>query len=195
MVILNSMATSAWLFRWSSVRTKCVGTFTILSVLLNLSTLIAKPRPYFLRNVLLWDWHSIALFIDVVCVKKQRIGMIRTCNLQYADAAQPHTIGSACQGLPSHWRRCPILHPHLSCYASFVQLHFLVFLVFTVTCFVAIFPLKRMARRVLNKERGITFFQIRFWSTACVLIFQFFNCHIFPSVSLFLSRLQTYLSH
>lgn len=94
---------SAWLLRCSNVRLMIVGTFTTLSVLLNCSTQIAKMRPHFLRSKLLQEKSSLALSMNVLCAREERIRMIGKCNLQYADAAQLHTTGNACQGIPSHW--------------------------------------------------------------------------------------------
>ena len=96
---------SAWLDRCSNVRLMIVGTFTTLSVLLNCSTQIAKTRPHFLRSkLLLPEKNSLVLCMNVLCAREERIRMIGICNLQYADAAQLHTTGCACQGIPSFWR-------------------------------------------------------------------------------------------
>jgi hypothetical protein len=164
---------SAWRVRCSNVRLMIVGTFTTLSVLLNCSTQIVKTRPHFLRSkLLLPEKISLVLCMNVLCAREERIRMIGICNLQYADAAQLHTTGCACQGIPSFWRcLCS-----LSCYVLLWNQDFL----FLTVCnfFPVTSPLKqRKAPMAICKGRGIrlrdqmdkSFIVIEFWSTACVL--------------------------
>ena len=84
--ILNSFCLC--LDRCSNVRSMIVGAFTTQSVLLNCSTRIANSMPHFWGTKLQPDKISLAPFMNVLCAREKGTRMIRTSNVQYADAAQ-----------------------------------------------------------------------------------------------------------
>ena len=168
----NSLLTSAFLLRYSNVRTMHVGIFTILSVFPNCNTLIAKSGPPFSNSMLLLDWNSCVMCINVVCVMEKRIRMIRICSLQYAGSAQQHITGSVCPGFLLYWIieeasviLCPV--PFL-----LIRLIKLVFFSLFVLVFPVISPLQQRKAPMATffKGRGMAFFVIKFWYTACMLV-------------------------
>lgn len=161
---------SAWLVRCSNVRLMIVGTFTTLNVLLIFSTHKANLRPNFSQSKLKSKKNSVVLFMNVLCAREQRTRIIGKCNLQYADAAQLHTTGSACRGFPLY--SCPFLVMFYWWKQDFLFL--------TVhTFFPETSPLKRRKVPMATcKGRGMSgrdqmdmlFILIVFWSTARVFI-------------------------
>lgn len=168
--IYLNLCLSAWLVRYSNVRLMIVGAFTTLNVLLNCSTRKANSRPHFSLSKLQPEKNSLVLFMNVLCAREWRTRIIGTCNLQYADAAQLHTTGSACQGFPSY--SCPFLVMFYWWKQDFLFLTVHTF--FPVTS-----PLKRRKVPMATcKGRGMSgrdqmdmlFLVIVFWSTARVFI-------------------------
>lgn len=72
--------------------------FIIQSVLQNYFIQETKQTLKKIGRRLLLGSHLLALCTNAMCVKKEKIKRLRTCNLQFVGAVRKHTTESACLG-------------------------------------------------------------------------------------------------